>query len=179
MAPASSPLLEELQTIEENCLYTAQCHFGIAGRRGTIVKVVFITASSLAAIAGALVTAGLPSWLGVLSAVCGVVGAVTTALGANNDVLAHVVAANALTKLRHEARSLREAFSPGMKQDELTREVRRLSDVYNNMIQGLPPTDSKAMNRARQAIKAGTFEPDFRATPNGKAPPPPSSPSEQ
>ena len=167
MSSETAPLLEELQTIEENCLYTAQAHFSIAGRKGTAVKIVFIGASAMAAIAGGLVAAGLPAWLGVFSAVGGVVGAVTAALGANKDVHTHIVAANVLTKMRHEARALREAFAPTLSTDDLVREVRRFSDAYNNLIQGLPPTDAKSMERARKLIQAGQFQPDFRTGQDG------------
>jgi len=77
-------------------------------------------------------------WLGIVGAVTGAVGAVSAALGADTDTHAHRVAANALTRLRHESRSLRETFSPDLSKDELTREVRRITDSYNSMIQGLP-----------------------------------------
>ena len=162
MTTEQAPLLNELQTIEENCIYTAQAHFIIAGRKGTITQVVFVLASVGAAVAGGLVAAGLPAWIGMFSAVGGSVGAVAAALGADRDVHSHRVAANALTRLRHEARALRETFSPSMDPDELTREVRRLSDSYNSMIQGLPPTDDKSMDKASKAIKSGRFVPDFR-----------------
>ena len=173
----TAPLLEELRTIEENCLYTAQAHFVVAARKGTVVRVVYVGASVLAATGGGLVAAGLPTWLGIFSAVGGVVGAVAAALGADQDVHSHLVAANALTKLRHEARALRETFSPTMTQEELSRETRRLTEAYNNMIQGLSPTDEKSMLQARKAIQEGRFVPDFRTQPvSGKVLPPPDSP---
>ena len=162
MAEDGAPLLEELHTVEENCLYTAQAHFIIAARKGTVVRVVFVGASAVAALAGGLVVAGLPAWLGVFSAVGGVIGAVSAALGADKDVHSHRVAANALTKLRHEARALRETFSTTLQKDELLREVRRFTDAYNSLIQGLPPTDDTAMEKARAAVHSGRFQPDFR-----------------
>ena len=157
-----APLLEELQTVEENSLYTAQAHFAIAARKGTVVRIVYVGSSMLAAVAGALVVAGLPAWLGVLAAIGGVTGAISAALGADKDVHTHRVAANALTKLRHEARALRQTFSAGLPKDELAREVRRITDGYNNLIQGLPPTDEKALRSARQTIQSGRFLPDFK-----------------
>jgi len=168
IAPDMAPLLDELQTVEENCLYTAQAHFAIAARKGAIVRIVYVSASVVAGLAGGLVAAGLPAWLGVFSAAGGIVGAVTAALGADKDVHVHRVAANALTKLRHEARALRETFASALTKDELSREVRRITDGYNNLIQGLPPTDDEAMAQARKAIQSGTFVPDFRAGHTGK-----------
>jgi gas vesicle protein len=167
MAVDNTPLLDELNTVEENCLYTAQAHFAIGNSKGTVVKVVYIGAAVLSAIGGALVAAGLPSWLGILPTMGGVVGAVATALGADKNVHTHFVAANVLTKLRHEARALRETFSSMMSQEELARETLRITNSYNNMIQGLPPTDKRAMNEACSAIQTGRFQPDFRASTNG------------
>jgi len=155
-------LLDELQTVEENCLYTAQAHFAIAARKGALVRGVFVGASAVAAIAGGLVVAGCPPWLGMVSAVAGVVGAVSAALGADEDVHAHRVAANVLTKLRHEARALRETFASSFSEEELMREVRKITDGYNSLIQGLPPTDEKSMEKARETIQSGRFVPDFR-----------------
>ena len=162
MAPDVTPLLNELQTVEENSLYTAQAHFAIAARKGAVVRIVYVGASGLAALAGGLVVAGLPAWLGVFAAIGGIIGAVSAALGADKDVHVHRVAANVLTKIRHESRSLREAFSAELSKEELTREVRRISDGYNNLIQGLPPTDEKAMRKARESIQSGRFVPDFK-----------------
>lgn len=167
MTVDNTPLLDELNTVEENCLYTAQAHFSIGNRKGTVVKVVYIGTAVLSAIGGCLVAAGLPSWLGIFPAVGGVVGAVATALGADKNVHTHFVAANALTRLRHEARALRETFSSTMSPEELVRETRRVTDSYNNMIQGFPPTDERAMKEARSAIQTGRFQPDFRTSSSG------------
>lgn len=164
MTTNTSPFLAELHTVEENCLYTAQAHFAIASRKGTVVKVVYITAAVLSAIGGCLVALGLPKWLGVLPALGGVVGAVISAVGVDRNVHAHLIAANALTKLRHEARSLRETFSTAMPLADLARDTRRITEAYNNIIQGLPPTDERAMKKARTAIQSGRFEPDFRSS---------------
>lgn len=165
-------LIEELKTIEENCLYTGQAHFVIASRKGAAVQRVFVIASAAAGIAGALVAAGLPAWIGIVSAVAGAVGAVAGALGADEDVHSHRVAANVLTRLRHEARALRETFWNGMDPAELTREVRRLSEYYNGLIQGLPPTDDEAMAKATEQIRSGRFVPDFRVSQGGAGGPP-------
>jgi hypothetical protein len=163
MTAETDPFLTELHTVEENCLYTAQAHFAMASRKGTVVKVIYISAAVVSAIGGCLVAGGLPKWLGALPALGGVVGAVISAIGVDRNVHAHLIAANALTKLRHEARALRETFSKAMSSENLARETRRSTEAYNNMIQGLPPTDESAMKTARAAIQAGRFDPDFRS----------------
>jgi hypothetical protein len=162
MTPDITRLVDELHTVEENSLYTAQAHFIMAARKGTVVRIVYVASSALAAIASGIMSLSHLPWLGIVGAVTGAVGAVSAALGADTDTHAHRVAANALTRLRHESRSLRETFSPDLSKDELTREVRRITDSYNSMIQGLPPTDAKAMQRARKLIQSHVFEPDFR-----------------
>lgn len=48
----------------------------------------------------------LPRWIGLFAAIGGAVAAVSTALRADKDALGNFLAANALTKLRHEARAL-------------------------------------------------------------------------
>ena len=155
-------LLEELNTIEENCLYTAQAHFEISRRTSGKLKVLFVTASVVSGAAGALVAAGAPLALGVVGAVAGAVGAVASAMGATENVQAHSRAGQVLTRMRHEARALREAFAAGMSDDELSAAVKAASDRYNDLVHVLPQTDPEAMEVATKLVKAGTFEPDFR-----------------
>ena len=169
MSADIAPFLEELKTVEENCLYTAQAHFEIASRKSGTVKTVYIVAALVSALGGCLVAFGMPKWLGALPALGGAMGAVFSAVGIDKDVHTHLVAANALTKLRHEARALRETYSTTMTPEDLSRDTRNVSDAYNSMIQGLPPTDEKAMQKARAVIQSGRFEPDFRSAGGNEA----------
>jgi len=46
--------------------------------------------------------------------------------------------------------------------DQLTCKVRRLQDRYNTLVQSTEVTDFEAFEKARQTIKKGRFDPDFK-----------------
>ena len=158
-------LLDELQTIEEDCLYTAQAHFEIASQKSSVVRAVLVGFAALSALGGGLVALGLCPKLALLSVVGGLVAAVVGALGADREGHTHVLAANVLTRLRREARTLRCTLAHELTPDDFGRDVRRLAEHYNTVIQGLPPTNEAAFEKARKRINAGRFTPDFKELP--------------
>ncbi len=161
-------LLGECKTIEENSLYTAQTHYIIADREGWKRWSFLAIPAFLSGIAGAVVACGLPPWIGVIGAIFGGVGGVAASLGVDRDAGQHTNAGNIMTSLRHEARQIHEVFSKELSHSELTAEVRRLADKYNNLRLALPCTDDSAFEKAREKIRKGRFIPDFKE-PNGPA----------
>lgn len=155
-------LLDELATIEENALYTSQAHFVLAARKNQQVRTVLLVGSSVSAISGILVAFGCSPKLGAIPVICGLVTGVMTAFGVEKEANHIANAANSLTSLRQEARALRETFSIPLSPEELTIEVRRVSERYQTLIQALPQTDTASFEEARTRIKAGRFEADFR-----------------
>lgn len=154
-------LLDECATVAENSLYTAQAHFVDAERATQWARLLFLIPSGIAAVAGMMTSFGLPGWIGAFAAASGLVTGVASALGADRKASAHVRAGNLFTALRHEARSLCEAYAKELSREQLVAEMRRLDDRYSWLIQTLEPTSPKAFEVARKRVKKGLFTMDF------------------
>ena len=112
-------ILDECKTIEENCLYTAQTHFVMAGKAGRMAALLLIIPSIVASLAGILTAMGLPGWIGAFAAIAGVVTGVATYCGIGRNKVDHAAAGNLLTCLRHEARAIHETYWRGMLYEQL------------------------------------------------------------
>ncbi|MCL4552722.1 MAG: SLATT domain-containing protein [Candidatus Marsarchaeota archaeon] len=160
-------LINECLTISENCLYSAQTHFEMARRAGVSRRRFTLWPSIASSAAGVAIPLGVllnnKAWvlLGIVPAVAGVVTAVA-ALFSPNDEVAHKVAGNLLTVLRHDSRALAETFASEMPLDHLNCKVRRLQDRYNTLVQSTEVTDPEAFEEARKIIRKGRFEQDPR-----------------
>ncbi|MCL4516329.1 MAG: SLATT domain-containing protein [Firmicutes bacterium] len=159
---ANQHLLEECQTVAENCLYTAQARFILADKANFWNRLLLIVPSCIAAIGGILTSLGLPGWIGAFAAISGVVTALAAALGVDQKAMLNKQAANLMTALRHEARALHETYWRELTHEQLVTEVRRINDRYNCLVQALETTDAKTFDEARRRIKTGIFEPDFQ-----------------
>jgi len=158
----NQPLLDECKTIAENCLYTAQTHFIMQEKAGSKSLWLILIPSGIAAIAGMLTSIGLPGWIGVFATLSGVITGVATYCKIDQKEISHKTAANLLTSLRHEARSVYETYWKDMTHEQLSNEVRRLGDKYSTLCQALITTDKDSYEEARKLLKSGTFVPDFR-----------------
>lgn len=156
-------LLDECATVAENSLYTAQAHFADAEQTERLKWGLLVGPSGIAAVAGMLTAIGLPSWIGIFSAVAGLVTGIASALGVDRKASGHVRAGNLFTALRHEARSLRDTFAHELPREQLTAEVRRIADRYGWLIQTLDPTSPKAFEEAQRRVKKGLFVMDFQS----------------
>ena len=155
-------LLDECKIVEENCLYTSQTHFQMASKAESQARLLLIIPSFIAAISGILTAIGFPSWIGAFAAVSGLITGIASFLGVDKKAGVHKQAGNILTALKHEARTLHEAYWQEIPREQLIAEVRRIHDKYNTLIQILETTDNSAFEEGRKRIKNGLFNPDFR-----------------
>jgi hypothetical protein len=155
-------LLQECETVAETSLYNAQAHFFLADTKEKRALYLLVVPSFVAGICGLMMALGFPHWLGALSAAGGLVAAVAGVLGIDKEPTVHRNAASQWTALRHEARSLHQTFFKELPREQFLAEVRRIDDRYISLCQALPPTNRKSFETAREQIKAGTHEPDFR-----------------
>lgn len=155
-------LLKECRTVAENCLYNAQAHFALAASREKQVRWLILVPSIITSVCGVLTALGLPRWIGVLSAGGGLVVSIATSLGVEKGPAVHKKAAALWTALRHEARSLCETYFAELTRDQLLAEVRRIDDRYNSLCNALETTDRSSFEAARQRIKLGEHELDFK-----------------
>jgi len=162
----SDHLIAECKTIAESSLYNAQAHFELAEIIKTKAQMkarwLVIVPSAIAGVAGVLTAVGLPVWIGAFSAVGGFLASVYSAFGEEQSPIKHRIAANQWTGLRHEARALSETYFRELPHQQLLAEVRRIDDRYTTLCQALEPTDREAFDKARERVKSGVFNPDFR-----------------
>jgi hypothetical protein len=157
-----SNLLQECETVAENSLYNAQAHFFLADSKEKQALWLLVVPSFVAGICGLLTALSLPQWLGAFSAAGGLVATVASVLGIDKQPTVHRNAASQWTALRHEARSLHQTMFKELPRDQFLAEVRRIDDRYVALCQALPPTNRKSFETAREQVKAGIHEPDFK-----------------
>ncbi len=155
-------LINECKIVEENCLYTSQAHFSMANKAEFQSRLFLVVPSCIAALSGILISIGFPSWIGAFAAVSGLITGLASIFGVDKKAGVHKQAGNVLTALRHEARSLHEAYWREIPREQLVSEVKRIHDRYNSLIQMIETTGDSAFEEGREKIKAGLFEADFR-----------------
>jgi hypothetical protein len=157
-----SSLLQECEAVAENSLYNAQAHFFLADSKETQARWLLVVPSFVAGICGLLTALGLPQWLGAFSAAGGLIATVVGVLGIDKQPTVHRNAASQWTALRREASSLHQTYFKELPRDQFLAEVRRIGDRYIALCQALPPTNRRSFDTAREQIKAGVHEPDFK-----------------
>ena len=155
-------LVHECEQIEEDSMYNAETHYQIAAsakRNAFLIK--FIPAV-IAAISGILILVGVNivvAWLSVLSGFILSIAAVLDPDRKKND---HIKTAKDYTVLKHDSRSLYQAFSQEMDSSEFYIATRLIRERYNNIVKTSPETEDKDFERAREKIKLGRHTPDFK-----------------
>lgn len=103
----------------------------------------------IAAWSGILVLGGASTQIAWLAIISGVV------FGPERCAAGHTKAAKDYTVMKHEARSLHEAFFPEMSQSEFYIAVRILREKYNSLVAHTPKTSNRAFKIAQERIKQG------------------------
>jgi len=154
-------LVKECIRIEEDCMYTAETHHQIAAsakKRAFLIK--FIPAV-IAAIGGILVLVGVHTIVAWLSVLSGFILAIAAVLDPDRKKIDHIKAAKDYTVLKHDARSLYQAFAQEMSPSEFYISTRLLRERYNNIVNNSPETEDEVFEKARVKIKTGRHTPDF------------------
>lgn len=156
-------LINECKQIQEDSTYTAETHHIIEKR---LSKKTFwykfvppaITVSS----AFALIV-GMPNWVSWITIFSGLISILNILLEPEKKSKDHLFAAKNFTVLKHEARSLHEAFKDFMAEEEFYHNVKRLRERYNLLVQYSPSTEKEAFEEARKRIQTGVHKADFRS----------------
>ena len=152
-------LFKEVETIQDNCTFTAETHHQIAHscRRQSIwLK---IAPAVVAAVLGVLAANGvLPNLLIWLTVVAVAISAIANVVDPDKQYQSHLNAARAFTVLKHDVRALRESFADSMTDEQLSQEVQYSHRRYSDLVRLMPPTDDKAFERARRRIKDGVHQ---------------------
>lgn len=149
----------ELNTIQENCTFTAETHHQIAHscrRQAFWLKVL---PAVVAAVSGVLAANNvLPDFLIWLAAIAAAISAVANIIDPDKQYQAHLNAGRSFTVLKHDARILRETFAGAITDEQLQQQVQNHHNRYNDLVRLMPPTNDKAFERARRRIKDGVHQ---------------------
>ncbi|MCA9610577.1 MAG: SLATT domain-containing protein, partial [Myxococcales bacterium] len=164
VSPPPEHLVAACKRIEDDCLYTAQTHFEMASQKARRAKGWLVLLPSVVSSGSGLAVAlGAPAWVGGFAALAGAISAAAAYLGVERDASAHEVAGKLLTQLRHEARAVRDSYSPNVTSGQFEGQVLALQQRYGAFVASLPLTDDDAFEKARKRIQAGRFTYDSEA----------------
>lgn len=154
-------LLGECSHIYEYSTYNAETHHLICARQRRVGKAVQFAPPVITAVLGVLTAFGcLPAYGVVLTAISAIFSAFATVYNPLEEADTHLRAGKAFTILKHDARRLRDVYSPGMSDDALSASVKALDDRYNDLVTQSPPTTDREFQKARAKIQANLHEPD-------------------
>lgn len=156
-------LIAACKQIQEDSTYTAETHHIIEkklSKRAFWYKFVPPAITVFSAIALIL---GMPNWVSWITIFSGVISILNILLEPEKKSKDHLFAAKNFTVLKHEARSLHEAFKDFMAEEEFYHNVKRLREKYNLLVQYSPSTEEEAFEEARCRIQAGVHKADFRS----------------
>lgn len=155
-------LVTECKQIQEDSLYTAETHYIIANKLKTKAFWLKFLPGLIAVVAAFSSLVGAPNWVSYITLVAALITVLNITLKPEEESDRHVSAAKYFTVLKHDARALHETFSHHMSKECFYHEVRNLRQQYNQLITLTSPTNEKAFEKARENIKTGKHQADFR-----------------
>lgn len=142
-------LKNECRTIEDNARHTAEAHHILAARSKTQSFWFEVVPAVIASLSGLLIVGEvIPVWWGWVTVVSAVVTATSSIVSPHKSYYENLNSAKSFTVVKHKARSLHESFVSLYTEQELFKEVKLLSDYYNQLILLTPPTQDWAYNKA-------------------------------
>jgi hypothetical protein len=142
-------LKNECRTIEDNARHTAEAHHILASRSSTLAFWFEIIPAVAASLSGLLVVGEvIPAWWGWITVVSAVITATSSIVGPHKTYYENLNAAKSFTVIKHKARSLHSSFASTYNEQDYIKEVKSLSDYYNQLILLTPPTQEWAYKKA-------------------------------
>lgn len=146
-------LMNECQTIEDNARHTAEAHHILAARSKRIAFWSEVLPAVIATLSGLLIVGEVvPVWWGWLTVVSAVIAATSSVVSPQKSYYENLNSAKSFTVVKHKARSLRSSFASFYSEQELLKEVRTLSENYNQLILLTPPTEEWAYRKAEKKL---------------------------
>jgi len=157
-------LINECKQIQEDSTYTAEVHHIIGYKLSKRAFWCKLIPAGITVLGASGLLMGFSNWVVWVTLLSGLVTMLNVFMEPEKEARNHLSAAKDFTILKHEARSLHENFKDFESENELYHNVRRLREKYNLLVQRTPPTgDKKAWEEARERIKKGVHEADFRS----------------
>lgn len=146
-------LKNECRVIEDNARHTSEAHHIVAANSRRVAFWLEILPAVVASLSGLLVVGELiPAWWGWITVVSAVVTATSSIMGPHKSYYENLNAAKSFTVVKHRARSLHSSFATSFSEQEFLKEVRALSEYYNQLVLLTPPTEEWAYNKAVNKI---------------------------
>lgn len=152
-------LKNECRTIEDNARHTAEAHHCLALRSKTMAFWFEIVPAVIASLSGLLVVGQvIPVWWGWITVVSAVITATSSIVSPHKSYYENLNSAKSFTVVKHRARSLHESFASFYNEQDLFKEVRALSEYYNQLVLLTPPTQEWAYKRAIKKLNQSTTQ---------------------
>ncbi len=146
-------LKNECKTIEDNARHTAEAHYLIAAKSKRTAIILEVIPALIAASSGLLVVGEIiPIWWGWLTVVSASVTATSSIISPHKSYYENLNAGKAFTVVKNRAKSLNETFANLSAEEELCKEVKALSEYYNQLVLLTPPTQEWAYKKAERKL---------------------------
>lgn len=151
-------LKNECKTIEDNARHTAEAHYLIASKSRRTAFILEVIPALIAAASGLLVVGELiPIWWGWLTVVSAAVTATSSIISPHKSYYENLNAGKSFTVVKNRAKSFHETFSNfHTDEKELIKEVKMLSEYYNQLVLLTPPTQEWAYKKAERKLSGET-----------------------
>ena len=154
-------LKKECQTIEDNARHTAEAHHILASRSQTMAFWLEVVPAVIASLSGLLVVGQvIPQWWGWVTVVSAVITATSSIVSPHKSYYENLNSAKSFTVIKHRARSLHCSFATFYNENELLKEVKSLSEYYNQLVLLTPPTQEWAYRKAVKKLSERDKESD-------------------
>lgn len=147
-------LKRECQAIEDNARHTAEAHHILASRSKAMAFWFEVIPAVIASLSGLLVVGQvIPAWWGWLTVVSAVITATSSIVSPHKSYYENLNSAKSFTVVKHRARSLHCSFASHYEEKELFKEVKTLSEYYNQLVLLTLPTQEWAYEKAKKKLR--------------------------
>ncbi|MFJ4633175.1 hypothetical protein [Streptomyces sp. NPDC088847] len=150
-------LKEQLESLHENSLYSAQTYFEAAKRAELWGRLMVFLPACISALSGFMTSVGSKSFWGALAAVAGSVAATASFLGATKKAADFLSSARSYTILRHKTKlELRLlAVDTSASFQEMRSRVEQLNNEYMQIVASDIPAPNRSFGIASRRIDQG------------------------
>ncbi|MEU7239023.1 SLATT domain-containing protein [Streptomyces sparsogenes] len=148
-------LSQQLQSMHENCLYSAQSYFEAAKGAELWGRLMVFMPACVSAISGFMTSIGSHEFWGALAAVAGAVAATASFLGATKKASDFLNSARSYTVLRHKIKLELQFLSTDMQFSSVRDRVEALNAEYMQIVSTDIPVPNRSFSIASRRIDEG------------------------
>ncbi|MEV7153209.1 SLATT domain-containing protein [Streptomyces misionensis] len=145
----------QLESIHENCLYSAQAYFEAAKRAELWGRLMVFIPACASAVSGFMAAFGNRTFWGGIAAVAGAVAATASFLGTTKKSSDFLGSARSYTVLRHKVKLELQFLSAEADAAEMRRRVEDLNNEYTQIVSTDVPVPNRSFDLASRRIEEG------------------------